>query len=88
MILIGEKGTMIKKLGTAARLDIEAFLGRKVFLELFVKVKPKWRDNDLHLKEYGYGVREVDWLNRSKLHSSEISIAAWRRNINSCVAAK
>ncbi|HTG56692.1 MAG TPA: GTPase Era [Niabella sp.] len=55
MILIGEKGTMIKKLGTAARLDIEAFLGRKVFLELFVKVKPKWRDNDLHLKEYGYG---------------------------------
>ncbi len=55
MILIGEKGTMIKKLGTSARLDIEAFLGRKVFLELFVKVKPKWRDNDLHLKEYGYG---------------------------------
>jgi GTP-binding protein Era len=55
MILIGEKGSMIKKLGTSARLDIEAFLGRKVFLELFVKVKPKWRDNDLHLKEYGYG---------------------------------
>ncbi|MCH5720488.1 KH domain-containing protein [Niabella hibiscisoli] len=55
MILIGEKGSMIKKLGTASRLDIEAFLGRKVFLELFVKVKPKWRDNDLHLKEYGYG---------------------------------
>lgn len=55
MILIGEKGSMIKKLGTAARVDIEAFLGRKVFLELFIKVKPKWRDNDLHLKEYGYG---------------------------------
>ncbi len=55
MILIGEKGSMIKKLGTASRLDIEAFLGRKVFLELFIKVKPKWRDNDLHLKEYGYG---------------------------------
>lgn len=55
MILIGEKGSMIKKLGSSARVDIEAFLGRKVFLELFVKVKPKWRDNDLHLKEYGYG---------------------------------
>lgn len=55
MILIGEKGSMIKKLGTAARADIEAFLQQKVFLELFVKVKPKWRDNDLHLKEYGYG---------------------------------
>ena len=54
MILIGEKGSMIKKLGTLAREDIETFLGRKVFLELFVKVKPKWRDNDLHLKEYGY----------------------------------
>ncbi|GAB3428529.1 GTPase Era [Niabella aquatica] len=56
MILIGEKGSMIKKLGTMARKDIEAFLQQKVFLELFVKVKPKWRDNDLHLKEYGYGV--------------------------------
>ncbi len=55
MILIGEKGSMIKKLGTMARKDIEAFLDQKVFLELFVKVKPKWRDNDLHLKEYGYG---------------------------------
>lgn len=55
MILIGEKGSMIKKLGMAARKDIEAFTGQKVFLELFVKVKPKWRDNDLKLKEYGYG---------------------------------
>jgi len=54
VILIGEKGSMIKKLGTLARADIEAFLQRKVFLELFVKVKPKWRENDLQLKEYGY----------------------------------
>ncbi|MFT4094419.1 MAG: GTPase Era [Niabella sp.] len=54
MILIGEKGSMIKKLGIMARKDIEAFLNQKVFLELFVKVKPKWRDNDLQLKEYGY----------------------------------
>lgn len=53
-ILIGEKGSMIKKIGTAARKDIEAFIGRKVFLELFVKVKPKWRENELMLKEYGY----------------------------------
>ncbi|AHF14316.1 GTPase Era [Niabella soli] len=55
MILIGEKGSMVKKIGTAARKDIEAFLEQKVFLELFIKVKPKWRDNDLYLKEYGYG---------------------------------
>jgi len=53
-ILIGEKGSMIKKLGTIARKDIEDFLQQKVFLELFVKVKPKWRENELHLKEYGY----------------------------------
>ncbi len=53
-ILIGEKGSMIKKLGTLARADIESFLQQKVYLELFVKVKPKWRESDLHLKEYGY----------------------------------
>ena len=53
-IILGEGGSMIKKLGTAARLDIEEFIGSKVFLELFVKVRPKWRDNELYLKEYGY----------------------------------
>lgn len=53
-ILLGEKGSMIKKLGTEARIDIEKFLGQKVFLELFVKVKPKWRENELQLREYGY----------------------------------
>jgi GTPase len=53
-ILLGEGGKMIKRLGTESRKDIESFLGRKVFLELFVKVRPKWRDNDLYLKEYGY----------------------------------
>jgi GTP-binding protein Era len=51
---LGEGGSMIKQLGTLARKDIEEFLGRKVFLELFVKVRPKWRDNEIHLKEYGY----------------------------------
>lgn len=53
-IILGERGKMIKELGTRARKEIEKFLGQKVFLELFVKVRPKWRDNDLHLKEYGY----------------------------------
>ncbi|HVX50702.1 MAG TPA: GTPase Era [Chitinophagaceae bacterium] len=53
-IMIGEGGKMIKKLGTLARVDIEKFLQQKVFLQLFIKVKPKWRDNDLQLKEYGY----------------------------------
>ena len=53
-IIIGEKGKMIKEIGTLARKDIEAFIGAKVYLELFVKVKPKWRDNDTKLKEFGY----------------------------------
>jgi GTPase len=53
-IILGEKGNMIKRLGTEARKDIEAFLQRKVFLELFVKVRPKWRDSELFLKEFGY----------------------------------
>ena len=53
-IILGEAGSMIKKLGTAARLDIEEFIGSKVFLELFVKVRPKWRDSELFLREYGY----------------------------------
>ncbi len=53
-ILLGEGGKMIKQLGTLARTEIEKFLQQKIFLQLFIKVKPKWRDNDLQLKEYGY----------------------------------
>jgi GTP-binding protein Era len=53
-IVLGEGGKMIKELGTQARKDIEEFIGRKVFLELFVKVRPKWRDNEIQLREYGY----------------------------------
>lgn len=53
-IILGEKGKSIKQLGTLARQDIEKFLEQKVFLELFVKVRSKWRDNDTYLKEYGY----------------------------------
>ena len=53
-ILIGQNGQMVKQVGMLARQDIEQFIERKVFLELFIKVKPKWRDNDLQLKEFGY----------------------------------
>lgn len=53
-IIIGDKGKMIKEVGTLARKDIEAFIGQKVFLELFIKVRPKWRDNEMQLNEYGY----------------------------------
>ena len=53
-ILLGEGGKMIKQLGSLSRVEIENFLNRKVFLELFIKVRPKWRDNEAQLKEYGY----------------------------------
>jgi GTP-binding protein Era len=53
-IIIGHKGQALKKTGTEARLDIEDFLGRKVFLELYVKVSRDWRDKPLMLKNFGY----------------------------------
>jgi GTP-binding protein Era len=53
-ILIGKGGQKLKEIGTAARLGIEALLGRKVFLELFVKVKPGWRESPAF-------VEELDW---------------------------
>ena len=54
--MIGKGGSMIKQLGIAARKDIEDFLGVKVHLELFVKVRDKWRDNENYLREYGYNL--------------------------------
>ena len=53
-ILIGKGGSAIKGLGTDSRKSIEEFLDRKVFLELRVKIKEKWRDDDRSLKSYGY----------------------------------
>ncbi|NTW48624.1 MAG: GTPase Era [Chlorobiales bacterium] len=54
IILIGKKGEAIKRLGQAARRDIEAFLERPVYLELFVKVREDWREQDAKLREFGY----------------------------------
>jgi GTP-binding protein Era len=53
-ILIGKGGTAIKKLGIAAREGIESFIDEKIFLELKVKVKDNWRDDDRLLKHFGY----------------------------------
>ncbi len=53
-ILIGKGGRALKKVGTAARKDIEAFLGKPVFLKLFVKVRSNWRNRDVLLRSYGY----------------------------------
>lgn len=53
-IIIGHKGEMLKRVGTAARIELEKFLGKKVFLQLFVKVNDNWRDSDRQLKNFGY----------------------------------
>ncbi|MCX2573339.1 GTPase Era [Pedobacter sandarakinus] len=53
-ILIGTGGSMLKKVGTEARIEIEKFLDSKVFLELFVKVIPDWRSKKNYLKSFGY----------------------------------
>lgn len=53
-IIIGDKGSMLKQIGTDARKDIEKNTEKKVFLELFVKVKKKWRKNPSALKQFGY----------------------------------
>ena len=53
-IILGTGGSMIKKLGTVSRISLETFLDRKVYLELFVKVRNNWRNNELYLNEYGY----------------------------------
>jgi GTP-binding protein Era len=59
-ILIGKGGAMMKTVGTAARKEIEAFLGTKVFLGLFVKVREGWREDKAMLEEMGLGQRRED----------------------------
>ena len=53
-IIIGKQGKKLKGIGKAARLEIEALLGTKVYLELWVKVKENWRDSDFALSNFGY----------------------------------
>jgi GTPase len=53
-ILIGHKGEALKRTGTQARIDMEKFLGKKVYLEMQVKVAEEWRDNEKKLKSFGY----------------------------------
>ena len=53
-IIIGKNGEMLKKIGTLSRKDIEQMLDKKVYLELWVKVKTDWRNNDFLIKNFGY----------------------------------
>ena len=57
-IIIGKKGSMLKTIGTAARKQIQKLISGDVYLELFVKVEPKWRQSRLRLAEFGYQVEE------------------------------
>ena len=59
-IIIGKNGNMIKEIGTRARRDIEEYFNKKVYLDLFVKVVPKWRDKEKFLNNIGY----KDFLNK------------------------
>ena len=59
-IIIGKNGSKIKEIGTRARKDIEAYFNKKVYLDLFVKVVPKWRDKEKFLNMIGY----KDFLNK------------------------
>ena len=53
-IIIGHKGSSLKRVATHAREDMEKFFGKKIFVEVFVKVKKDWRDNDFNLRDFGY----------------------------------
>ena len=53
-IIIGKAGTALKKIGTEARQEAEEFFGKKIFLELFVKVAKEWREKESDLRRFGY----------------------------------
>lgn len=53
-IIIGKKGAMLKRIGELAREDIEAFMGTKVYLQTWVKVKENWRDSMASLRNFGF----------------------------------
>ena len=58
-IIIGKGGAMLKKIGTAARVEIENMLEARVNLRLWVKVRKEWRDSDLYMKNYGYDPKDI-----------------------------
>ena len=58
-IIIGKGGSMLKRIGTAARMEIENLMDKKVNLKLWVKVRREWRDSDMYMKNYGYNPKEI-----------------------------
>ena len=58
-IIIGKGGSMLKRIGTAARMEIENLMDTKVNLKLWVKVRREWRDSEMYMKNYGYNPKEI-----------------------------
>ena len=58
-IIIGKQGSMLKKIGSRARIDAERLLGSHIYLQLWVKVKKDWRDSDFLLKNFGYDTKKI-----------------------------
>lgn len=58
-IIIGKHGAMLKKIGSAARNDIQRLLGSQINLQIWIKVKKNWRDNDILLKNFGYNSKDL-----------------------------
>ncbi len=58
-IIIGRQGSMLKRIGSRARADIERFIGGRVNLQLWIKVKKDWRDNENRLREFGYNRKQI-----------------------------
>ena len=58
-IIIGKRGEMLSKIGSAARRDIEKLLGSQINLQIWVKVRKRWRDNDMILRNLGYDIRQI-----------------------------
>ena len=59
-IIVGKGGETLKKIGTYAREDLERFFGVKVYLNLWVKVKEKWRDSDMSLNNFGFNLKNLE----------------------------
>ncbi|MFI3230975.1 MAG: KH domain-containing protein, partial [bacterium] len=58
-MIIGKKGSMLKKIGTNSRFEIENLLGTPVNLQIWIKVKKDWRDSDFLLKNFGYDQKQI-----------------------------
>src|ERR1700691_6229282 len=78
-ILIGKKGQMLKRIGTSARLQLERMLGTKVFLELYVKVKPNWRESRGFVEELDWR-RQLEHLTDGRVELPKTPPKAWQKN--------